>query len=75
MISLMRIGNAYFSPDRKEFLIDSADDVQNLPNSKKDGAGINGKCAPGSVAYTPDLKIIYMLGNDDAWHDASEEVN
>lgn len=70
MINLLRIGNAYFSPDRKEFLIDGESDVANLPTSTTRGstAQASACCAPGSIAYTPDMALIYMLGNDNEWH-------
>lgn len=70
MVTLLKIGNGYVNPDRKEFLINGSSDVSGLPNSKAAGSSINGKCAPGSIAYTPDLKLIYILGNDDQWHKA-----
>ena len=70
-ISLLKIGNAYVDPDRKEFLIDTADDVDGLPTKTKTGRAINGRCSPGSIAYTPDLTVYFILGNDDEWHDAS----
>lgn len=72
MVTLLKIGGMYINPDRKEFLIDSASDIAGLPTATTNGTAINGICAPGSVAYTPDLKIIYLLGNDNVWHDASE---
>lgn len=68
-ITLLKIGNSYFSPDRKEFLIDDVDDVDGLPTSTKDGTDINGRCSPGSIAYTADLALRFMLGNDDEWHE------
>lgn len=74
MVTLLKIGNGYVNPDRKEYLIDSIADIAGLPTATKEGTIINGKCAPGSVAYTPDLKIIYMLGNDGQWHDANGET-
>ena len=68
MISVLKIGTGYYDPDIKEFLIDSASDVNNLPTSNKAGTDIPGVCAPGSVAYTANMKLMYMLGNDDTWH-------
>ena len=68
MITLLRIGMSYCSPNRKEFLISSDADVANLPTSKKPGNGITGVCAYGSLAYTPDMAKMYMLGNDDTWY-------
>lgn len=72
MISVVTIGAEYVAPDRKEFIIDSTSDVANLPTITKSGnlPGASSPCAPGSVAYTPDLVNIYVLGNDDAWHKA-----
>ena len=64
MITLLKVGATYNSPDHKTFLIDSSADVASLPSTAD--------CAPGSMAYTPDLKTIYIFGNDGAWHSASE---
>lgn len=63
MITVVKVGSGYVQTGRKEFLIDSASDAQNLPTNQ--GAEY---CAPGSIAYTPDLKSIYILGNDNTWH-------
>ena len=72
MISLLKIGMAYYSPNRKEYLIDDADDIENLPTSKTKGASeaVPGTCSAGSIAYTPDLRLVYILGNDDVWYKA-----
>ena len=72
MISLLKIGISYYNPNRKEYLIDGADDVAGLPTSNAQGSAINGTCAPGSLAYTPDLQLVYMLGNDDQWYEVAE---
>ena len=73
MISLQRIGTGYYNPNRKEYLIDSDADIGGLHTSKTEGTAIKGTCAPGSIAYTPDLSKAWMLGNDDVWHAISEE--
>lgn len=65
MISTIRIGSGYVSSKHKEFLIDSGDDVARLPSTT--GAD---PCAPGSIAYTPDLMEVYILGNDGYWYNA-----
>lgn len=63
MITLIKVGNGYVQSKHMEFLIDSSDDVENLPTA----SGLNA-CTPGSVAYTPDLSTVYILGNDGEWH-------
>ena len=73
MISLQKIGMSYYNPDRKEYLIDSGADIAGLPTSKSAGSAIKGTCAPGSIAYTPDLSKAWMLGNDDVWHTIIED--
>ena len=73
MVTLLKIGESYQIPNRKTFLIDNDIDVLSLPTMTRDGVGIVGRCAQGSIAYSPDLKIIYILGNDGVWHNASEE--
>lgn len=67
-VTLIAIDGRYHIPDRKRFLISSSDDVNNLPTSTTEGTGINGKCSPGSMAHTPDMLNIFILGNDDVWH-------
>ena len=72
MVTLLKIGQTYNSSMHKTYLIDSKSDVASLPDNQS--VMISERCAPGSVAYTPDLKVIFILGNDNQWHDASEEV-
>lgn len=43
--------------DLREILIDSADDLEDIPRDT----------APGSVAYTPGMTLMYMKGNDGTW--------
>lgn len=61
MITLIQIGDRYVIPDKKTFLIDSEADIVELETEAEDSA-------PGSIAYTADMSIIYQLGNDHAWH-------
>lgn len=70
MINVLKIGNGYVSPNRKEFVIDSVADVAGLPTKDKKGVGVGGYCDPGSIAYTPDFENIFMLGNDNVWHES-----
>lgn len=72
MITTLRIGNGYVSPNRKEYLIDNESDVANLPTNLQDGTGTVGRCDPGSLAYTADMSKVYMLGNDGQWYDCTE---
>jgi len=80
-VTLLKIGNSYVNPDRKDFLLETGTDeeineqIAGLPTTTKEGTlpGMRGKCSAGSVAYTPDLKVIYMLGSDDVWYNANEE--
>ena len=50
-----------------EYIILSASDVKDLPTSTKPGADGSPTCYPGSIAYTPDVEHVYMLGPDDVW--------
>lgn len=61
MITLLQIGDRYVIPDRKIFLIDSEADISELEPETN-------ASAPGSIAYTADMKIVYQLGNDRVWH-------
>lgn len=80
-VTLLKIGNSYVNPDRKDFLLETGTDeeileqISGLPTTTSEGTlpGMRGVCSPGSVAYTPDLKVIYMLGSDDEWHNVNEE--
>lgn len=45
------------SSDKCEVLIESASDLTNLPE----------EIAPGSVAYTASLSLMYMKGIDGTW--------
>jgi len=73
MVTLIEIDGGYVLPDRKRYLLSSPDDVDGLPTSSTDGISISGRCSPGSIAYTPDLVNVYMLGNDDIWHEIQWE--
>jgi hypothetical protein len=68
MVTTIKIGSGYVHSKHKEFLIDSTSDVAQLP-------GVTGPdaCAPGSMAYTPDLNALYILGSDGIWHRAIDE--
>ena len=42
---------------KREILIDAAGDLANIPADT----------APGSVAYTADMTLMYMKANDGTW--------
>ncbi len=50
------------------YLIESSSDVSDLPTSTTLGANGEETCSPGSMAYSADLSLIYILGPDDEWH-------
>lgn len=50
----------------REFIISSADDVDDLPNSQ---SGTEEKTVAGSMAYLQDLTKAYLLGPDDEWRE------
>ena len=62
-LGFARFGAVHIGPEL--FLIDSGDDVASLPST----IGTD-PCAPGSIAYTPDLMEVYILGNDGHWYNA-----
>lgn len=66
MITPLKIGSSYVNPLYKEFLIDGSADVANLPTSIRTNED-DEVCSPGSIAYTNDLKSVYMMGNDNVW--------
>lgn len=69
-VTLIAIDGRYHIPDRKRFLISSESDINDLPTTSKDGVGVVGRCSPGSMAHTPSMSSIFILGNDDVWHKA-----
>ena len=44
-----------------EYIADTAADVANLPHI--------GQCAVGSTCFVIEASAVYMLGNDDVWHE------
>lgn len=65
MISIVKVGTNYHNSNRKEFMIDSAADIADLPTTTGPDS-----CSPSSIAFTADLSRIYILGNDGEWHKA-----
>ena len=66
MIKIVKSGGDGHGPNYREFILSSAADVSDLPNSETpapDTADI------GSVAYTQDMSKMYMLGTDDVWRE------
>lgn len=60
MITLVKTGakDGYeHGSSHKEYLISGESDKANLPTA----------CAPGSIAYTADLKTVYILSNEKVW--------
>ena len=68
MVTLVKIGSerSVFS-NYMEFLIDSEEDLTTLPTAKNK-KNLHECPAVSSVAYSADLSVIAMLGNDDEWH-------
>lgn len=69
MAMIIRANDKSNSTALMEFLIESTSEVASLPTNSSDGADGLRRCYPGSVAYTPDLEHIYLLGQDDVWHE------
>ncbi len=66
MIKIVKSGGDGHGIYYREFILSSAADVANLPNSKTpapDTADI------GSVAYTQDMEKTYILGPDNVWRE------
>lgn len=59
-------GGPWHDENYREFIISSADDVSDLPNSQ---SGTELKTTAGSVAYLQDLSKVYLLGPDDTWRE------
>lgn len=72
MITLLKIRNSYANPLHKEYLIDSENDVADLPDSVLEENEDN-VCAVGSMAYTADLSLMYMLDNHNVWTEIKGE--
>lgn len=69
MIQVVRLNDDPCSTNINEYLIDSVGDVASLPTSKRKGSNGMPTCFASSLAYVPDLSHIWMLGNDDVWHE------
>lgn len=69
MALIVRTNDKSNSTSLTEFLIQSVAEVASLPTDLAEGAGGLQRVYPGSVAYTPDLEHIYMLGQDSVWHE------
>jgi len=66
MIRIVTNGGEGHGPNYKEFIITSAADVANLPNSESTAPNTTDV---GSVAYTQDMEHTYMLGPDNVWRE------
>ena len=59
--TLLEIGNEHNQySNYKEFMIDSADDIESPPSESY---------APGSIAYTAGYGKMYMADNSGEWHE------
>ena len=56
MFSIIANGGNENHPNRAEFLVESADDLTNLPD-----------CAPGSLAYTAGYALIWHKNLTGEW--------
>ena len=61
---MVKRGGEGHEADYKEFLISAVTDVPNLPTKTTDPPA-----AYGSMAFTKDLKHMYMLGPDNVWRE------
>lgn len=50
----------------REFILTSADDAANLPNSQ---SPVEERATAGSTAFLQDLSKTYLLGPDDVWRE------
>ena len=66
MIKQVTRGGPGKDENYREFIITSAADVSDLPNSQ---SGTESKTVAGSVAYLQDLSKTYLLGPDDTWRE------
>ena len=56
-IKIENMKDGYCSSDVRIIQIDSEADIPNLPID----------CDPGSQAYTPDMSVFCIMGNDGIW--------
>lgn len=61
-IVLSGVGKGADSPNYKEIIADSADDLSDVV--------ANEQCAPGSLFYTADIGSLYILAPDGTWTSA-----
>jgi hypothetical protein len=73
MFSITKVGNNINSAQVREFVADTVDDINSLPHIKTRGkqstnVTSNDCVAAGSTCFCIDPPSVYMLGNDDEWH-------
>lgn len=56
---ILKKGDGYQVSNMCTIMIEGSSDVANLPDN----------VAPGSIAYTADMSLMYMFGLDGTWHE------
>lgn len=67
-ISIVNIAGKPNSSVQMQFMIDTAEEIADLPTLTKEGKTIDSTAAPLSTAVTSDGRL-FVLGNDDQWHE------
>lgn len=75
MYSITKIGNNVNTTNIREFVADKREDIEQLPHINKEGVEQNGdsmsnnKVFAGSMCICLEDGSVWMLGNDDEWHE------
>ena len=75
MYSITKVGDRTNSGSIREFVADKLEDISKLPHVKIQGVQqgddtVSNDCVmAGSSCFCIENSSVYMLGNDDVWHE------
>ena len=75
MFDITRVGNNIDNRKIREFIADNLSDIDLLPHIKDRGKqtdkndSLNDIIDAGSTCFVIENSSVYMLGNDDIWHE------
>lgn len=74
MFSITKVGNNINTRQIREFIADKITDIDNLPRKNMRGTqdtneeSFNDMVSAGSICFVIEDSSVWMLGNDDIWH-------
>jgi len=76
MFSITKVGNDINSRHIREFIADTVSGIDNLPHINARGTQNTTEISPvddcvaaGSTCFVIENSSVWMLGNDDVWHE------